>query len=93
MFKSVVIATCLVNSGFSGTIDEGESKVRYWFGEIFPESDFSKWNSNLNDGAAGNIIKTVGRASSINVARFIWDLWNPADPQRLPREELQRRLR
>jgi len=33
------------------------------------------WNQDLYDGIADQIIKNVGRASKINVKRFIEDLW------------------
>lgn len=55
-------------------LDEAEQAVRCVFADEFPTSDFDHWNQNLDDRAAETIIKTVGRASRINVAKFIDDL-------------------
>lgn len=77
MRKCTVIAQCLVNSDMIKPLKEAERVVRNIFHEEFPDQDFDKWNENLNDTAAENIVKAVGRASRINVKKFIEDLWRP----------------
>lgn len=74
MKKSTLIATCLVNSSFARNLEEGEHSVRRIFAEEFPARDFAKWNTDVDDKFAQNAIKTVGRASRINVRSFIDDL-------------------
>jgi hypothetical protein len=75
MRKSTVIAECLVNSKMIGSLDEAEHTVREIFRQEFPTQDFDNWNQNIDDAAAKNIIGTVGKASKINVRKFIEDLW------------------
>jgi len=76
MRKSTIIATCLVNMeiGFR-TIREAEITVENVFNDEFPKNEFQIWNSEVSDSFAQNIIKNVGKASQINVKRFIEDLW------------------
>jgi hypothetical protein len=73
--KSRVIATCLVNSRMIARIEDAEHAVKQIFLEEFPAANFAQWDQDLDDRAAEHIIKTVGRASQINVKRFIEDLW------------------
>jgi hypothetical protein len=77
MHKSTIIATCLVNMkiGFR-TIQEAEVAVQNEFCNNFPNDSFDTWNSNVSDSYAQNAIKVVGKASEINVKKFIEDLWN-----------------
>ena len=74
MRKSTIIATCLLNSSMVNRLEEGEASVRQIFLNERPSADYRLWNSEINDDAAKDIIKTVGRASRINVAKFINDL-------------------
>ena len=74
--KSDVIAACLINSGFVKSKEEALVRIRNIFIEEFPDSSFDKWNSIFPDVAAENIISNVGRASRINVLKFIEDLWD-----------------
>jgi len=73
--KSTVIATCLVNSGMVKDIDGAEKVIRSVFQDEFPKHKFQEWNSNIPKKTANNIIKAVGKASRINVKKFIEDLW------------------
>jgi len=57
------------------SLGEAEHAVRKIFLEEFPNDDFHKWNQELDDTVAENIVKVVGRASRINVKNFIKDLW------------------
>ena len=75
MRKSTIIAECLVNSGMIERIEEAESAVQQIFIEEFPKADFTQWNQEIDDNTAKNIIRTVDRASRINVKLFIEDLW------------------
>lgn len=75
MNKSTVIATCLVNSRMISGLDDAENAVRQVFLTEFPEADFLEWNRDMNDRDAKHIISAVGRASTINVRKFIEDLW------------------
>jgi hypothetical protein len=74
MNKSTIIATCLVNSSMVRTLEDGESSIRRIFQDEFPSRDFAEWDANVDDTFAQNTIKTVGRASRINVRSFIEDL-------------------
>lgn len=56
-------------------LEYAECAVGKIFIKEFPNSNFSKWNQEINDKTAENIIRTVGRASRINVRKFIKDLW------------------
>ncbi len=74
MQKSTVIASCLVNSKMMDSLEQAERAVRTVFREDFPTRDFALWNTNLDDASATNIIRTVGKATTINVKLFIEDL-------------------
>lgn len=74
MTRAQVIASCLVNSSMCADLQHGERIVASVFASTFPEESFAAWNRNVADSTADHIIKTVGRASRINVARFIDDL-------------------
>ena len=75
MRKSTIIATCLVNSDMMERIEEAESIVQQVFAKEFPKEDFTRWNQEINNNTANNIIRSVGRASRINVKLFIQDIW------------------
>jgi hypothetical protein len=75
MRKSTVIAQCLVNSKMIASLEEAEHAVRVIFNQEFSDQDFNDWNQNMDDATAASIISTVGRASRINVKKFIEDLW------------------
>jgi hypothetical protein len=55
-------------------LEDAEARVHGVFLDEFPKSDFRRWNRPINDQAARNIIRNVGRASRINVRLFIQDL-------------------
>ena len=74
MKKSVIIANCLVNSGFFDTINLAELAVEKIFFDESKEGEYSDWNANVTDSYGKNLIKNVGRASKINVSKFIDDL-------------------
>jgi len=75
MRKSAIIAQCLVNSNLIASPEEAERSVGEIFRKEFLTRDFDDWNQNIDDAAAEHIISTVGKASRINVRRFIEDLW------------------
>lgn len=75
MLKSTVIAQCLVNSRMITRMEDAEARVRGVFEDEFPEADYADWNRDINDKTAQHIIQSVGRASMINVKKFIEDLW------------------
>ncbi len=81
MRKSLIIATCLANSGMRDTPEECEFAVEQVFLDKFPSYDYRRWNGNIEDELAQNLIHSVGRASTIHIDRFIADLWEP--PYRL----------
>jgi hypothetical protein len=74
MKKSEVIAKCLVNSGMKDQMEEAKQAVHQIFLEEFPKASFSNWDQDIDDKVAENIICAVGRASRINVRKFIQDL-------------------
>jgi len=52
-------------------LEDAEHSVRQIFLREFPNLSFPEWNKIINDKAAEDIIKNVGRASSINVKKFM----------------------
>lgn len=74
MKKSTIIATCLVNSNMINRHEDAENAVYQIFLDEFKNDNFYKWNTEVNDHVAQNIIRNVGRASRINVKKFIEDL-------------------
>lgn len=56
------------------TIEQAEASVRNIFTDNFPHLNFNQWNKEVSDEFAKNIIKKVGKASRINVRKFIEDL-------------------
>ena len=77
MQKIRVIAKCLVNSNMVRRLEDAEHTVRRIYELEFPNSSFNVWNSEIDDRTAKTIIRNVGRASQINVAKFIEDLSPP----------------
>ena len=75
MKKGTVIAKCLVKSNMIGRLEDPEHSVQKVFLNEFPNSSFSEWNQDIDDKTAEDIIRNVGRASRINVKKFIEDLW------------------
>lgn len=74
MKRSVIIATCLLNSGIVPRLEDGEQAVRTVFQDEYPGEQFPDWDREVDQSAAAHVITTVGRASRINVAKFIEDL-------------------
>lgn len=70
----MVIATCLVNSNMISRLEDAEHAVRQVFLDEFPGENLLHWDTEIDDRRAEQIIKTVGRASRINVKMFIDDL-------------------
>ena len=60
-------------------LEDAEGAVRQVFHQEFPGKVFSHWNTEIDDRAAQNIISAVDRASTINVKKFIQDLWDAED--------------
>lgn len=75
MKRSTLIATCLVKSDMIARLEYAEQCVQQTFLSEFPNSNFSEWNHDINEGTAEDIIRRVGPASRINVKKFIEDLW------------------
>jgi hypothetical protein len=75
MKRSTLIATCLVKSEMIARLEYAEQCVRQTFLSEFPNSSFSEWNHDINEGMAEDIIRRVGPTSRINVKKFIEDLW------------------
>ena len=75
MRKSTIIAKCLVNSNMITRLDDAENRVLQVFIDEFPKENYSTWNVEVDDKYGESIIKNVGRASRINVKKFIEDLW------------------
>lgn len=76
MNKSQVIATCLYNSSFVNSLEQGETRIAEIFVVHFIGHSFERWNSELSHKVSEKIISTVGRSSRINVKYFIEDLWD-----------------
>jgi len=77
MRKSTVISQCLVNSKMIGLLEDAEHRVRGVFEDEFPRRDFARWNDELDDSVAAQMIRNVGKASRIDVKKFIEDLSLP----------------
>jgi len=58
-----------------GSLDEAERAVMVIFAQEFPDREYNDWNHDIDAAFATHIINTVGRASRINVKKFIDDLW------------------
>lgn len=71
MKRSTIIATCLLNSRMVNRLEDGEQAVRNVFQDEFPSDNFHDWNRDVEQSTADHAINTVGRASRINVAKFI----------------------
>ena len=41
----------------------------------FPNDDYSEWDTEIEDSVADDMIEAVGKASKIDVQKFIEDLW------------------
>ncbi len=74
MRKSTVIASCLVNSSMMKDLSDAEVAVESVFRKEFPHKRFLVWNDEVADSTSKHIISSVGRASRINVRKFIEDL-------------------
>lgn len=56
-------------------ITDGEETVRDVFMIKFPNDDYSEWDTEIEDSVADDMIEAVGKASKIDVQKFIEDLW------------------
>jgi len=74
MRKSTLIAHCLVNSRMYTKLEDAEARVRNVFESEFPNQNFVKWNSDIDDKFAAQRIKDCGVASQIRVNLFIEEL-------------------
>ena len=77
MRKSLIIATCLSNSGMADAPKDCEFAVKQVFHDEFPSHNYGYWNTNIGDELARNLIQVVGRATTIHIDKFIADLWEP----------------
>ncbi|WAS56226.1 hypothetical protein MK974_24310 [Burkholderia ambifaria] len=75
MKKSEIIANCLVNMDIGMNPADAETRVQQIFAEEFPNESYLRWNADVDDALAHDLIKRVGRASEIKVRLFILDLW------------------
>ena len=75
MKKSAIVATCLVNSNMIKELENAISAVQNIFSDEYPDQEFQIWDTDILESTAKNIISNVGRASRINVAKFIKNLW------------------
>jgi hypothetical protein len=64
-----------LNANVVRSLDEAERTIREIFVAEYPKSRYSDWNTELDDRIAFDIVRTVGRASRINVVTFIEQLW------------------
>jgi predicted DNA-binding protein (UPF0278 family) len=75
MRKSIVIATCIVNSGVTNhPLSTVEAAVRQTFKEDFQNMNYEKWNENLPESVAQDIIKQFGNNYRVDVRQLIIDL-------------------
>jgi hypothetical protein len=56
-------------------LDDAEKRVFQVFMDEFPKENYSTWNVEVDNKYGECIINNVGRASRINVKKFIEDLW------------------
>lgn len=75
MRKSLIIATCLSNSGMADAPKDCEFAVEQTFHNDFPSHNYGSWNTDVDDELAKSLIQEVGRATTIRIDRFIADLW------------------
>ena len=75
MRKSLIIATCLSNSGMADAPKDCEFAVKQVFHDEFPSHDYGSWNTNIGDELAKNLIQAVRGATRIRIDRLIADLW------------------
>jgi hypothetical protein len=75
MRKSAVIATCIINSGASThPLSTVEAAVRQTFKEDFQDMNYEKWNEDLPEPVAKDIINQFGTNYRIDVRQLIIDL-------------------
>ena len=76
MKRSDVLTQCLINSGCGLSEADIRHGIFQTFADEFPDKNYYEWDTEISDSTANHIIKTVGRASEINVDLFIRDLWD-----------------
>lgn len=89
MYKSTVIAQCLLNSSIVKSLQMGEKVVQEVFAEYFDGQNFSKWNTQITDKSGQLIIQGAGRSMRINVKLFISNLGFGSFQDDLGREQTQ----
>jgi hypothetical protein len=60
-----------MNSHTVESLGQGELSVQAAFAVEFPDKDFGKWNTDVDDNVAAQIIENAGRASTISVKQLI----------------------
>lgn len=89
MYKSTVIAQCLLNSSIVKSLQMGEKVVQEVFAVHFDGQNFSKWNTQITDKFGQSIIQGAGRSMRINVKLFISHLGFRAFQDDLGQEQTQ----
>jgi hypothetical protein len=75
MRKSVVIATCIINSGVTThPLPTVEAAVMKTFKEDFSNMNYERWNEDLPEAVAKDIIQQFGTNYRIDVRQLIIDL-------------------
>jgi hypothetical protein len=74
MKKSLIIATCLKNSGSPYDLKEIETSIEQTFKEDFPGMSYQQWNSNVDESTAQAIIRDFGTRYRIDIRQFIQDM-------------------
>lgn len=74
MRKADVIAQCLLQSSMVTDLAAGRLVVKNVFESSYPDKSYSSWNKSVEENVSASIIRSIGRAKTINVEKFIADL-------------------
>jgi hypothetical protein len=74
MLLEEIALKCMVNSSLAKTSEEALASLKNEFSKSYPALSYEKWNKEVPESMAQNIITNVGKNGSMSVRFLIKDL-------------------
>jgi hypothetical protein len=74
MLLEEIAVKCIIKSKLAGTEHDALARLKEEFSKSYPALSYVKWNKDVPDSMANNIITNVGKNTSLSVRFLIKDL-------------------
>lgn len=74
MLLEEIASKCMVNSGLAVNSEKAVARLKQEFSTSYPALSYDKWNKDVPESMAQNIISNVGKNGSMSVRFLIKDL-------------------